>query len=1275
MSEAINQVLGFDASQAIDALTNLDKQMKSFEGNFTTAVKSMEGFNKQGGKTVSALKQIKENARQAADALKKLHNIQSQVITQSANNAPSGAALKAQIDKNAKEFSQHFPVPSVATDKQARAVQSQVAQMAEFAAKNKVSVKDAMLAYQNMGQLHTGVMNKMADMTVRTGSTVEKAMKGSEKDVHKFTITWETMARVVMTQAIVRALSSLRNAIRDAVGDSIEFEKAVSRIRTITVEKDLARLKGSVESLAVAFNTPLDQTAAAYYETVSAQIGETVPEFEKFTASVLKFAKVTGSDAAASGSLLAGTIHAFGKDFTDAEDVAAKFFRTIDIGNTTAEELAGVFGDVSPIANQLGVSLEELDAAFASLTISGVETSKAATQLRGIFNAMMKPTTDLKKIFHELNVASAEELLAAYDLGSALQLIMSHTDGTSATIAKLFPEVRGLTGELILSAENGKRFAKSLADIQAMSAGMYDQTFDLQMNTNAEQVTKELHKLKVFLTTGFGDEIIKAARTFMEALGGVDRVINVLKTLASMLPWATAGIVGLGTALVALRGKAMLAAAGLATLKGPLLILAGIGAAMTLGDFLGREYLDSFDRERKAFKEAMDKQVKDREAKAGAEIKAESRKLDAVLEFIRREALEAQKHLFERTDALAKINETRVADAKFFSEQIIATHEKEAEALSRRADSMGKEILESEQNITKARQHLSDRLFKTQQGQLSDYHKFFKILERGQAMAAAGAQALSKAQTPEQRDLALETHKRGQALIEESLAMAENSNNRAMLGKATGALTSSTDALVRAETAYQKSQAQSMVQAEEQARQQEEKVAKLKQIQEEYLEAIELTDKQGNLLDEKTRGEQLKKASAALHEFIQIASADRPLSVAEMLNFQGVQTQLNDQLRDVYLQKLTVTDEAIHGVEAQIQEAVSRMVVKIPLLADIQAVSGVQITDQKSFTEAMAGVKEKFEAAKRVLQEYEQAQQTIEASTKKANQALIAQQGTMSDVGVVVGMATAEMQSLLGSDASYQAVQNLSAAVKDMQLAFRDPSFDGSLFEALRQRLIELNNDLPRGFEAYKLAVIDSMNELYKVVEARKKLNQMEKSGQSPLEAQSKLMEYERLLQASEMLKKPKQDAKAMSEAAASAQTAFQGATGALSAMAASSKAVAANMQAAAEAAAKVGVAGAAPRAFGGLMYLASGGRGIDQIPAMLAPHEVVMNQRASRNFFSQLQAMNAGMQPVYREHGGEVTNIGDVNITVHESGNPRATAREVMNSMRRELRRRSGRI
>ena len=99
----------------------------------------------------------------------------------------------------------------------------------------------------------------------------------------------------------------------------------------------------------------------------------------------------------------------------------------------------------------------------------------------------------------------------------------------------------------------------------------------------------------------------------------------------------------------------------------------------------------------------------------------------------------------------------------------------------------------------------------------------------------------------------------------------------------------------------------------------------------------------------------------------------------------------------------------------------------------------------------------------------------------------------------------------------------------------------------------------------------------------------------------------------------------------------------------------------------------------GGPIYRNNGGfvpRGTDTVPAMLSPGEFVVNAAASRRFYSQLQAINSGQQPVYRQQGGPVTNtnVGDINVNVTAQEN-QIDGRGIAKDIRRELRRNSARL
>ena len=157
----------------------------------------------------------------------------------------------------------------------------------------------------------------------------------------------------------------------------------------------------------------------------------------------------------------------------------------------------------------------------------------------------------------------------------------------------------------------------------------------------------------------------------------------------------------------------------------------------------------------------------------------------------------------------------------------------------------------------------------------------------------------------------------------------------------------------------------------------------------------------------------------------------------------------------------------------------------------------------------------------------------------------------------------------------------------------------------------------------------------------------------------------------------------AATTAAGSWQTQLQGCANAGYAAEAAMRAAAAAAMAAAAACASASAAcsgGSAAAYYGGpsVRYRSDGGfspRGQDRIPIMAAPGEFIVSAKNARRFSSQLQAMNTGREPIYRERGGPVTNIGDVNVSVTQGEGASQTARDIATALQRELRRGTSRL
>ena len=74
-------------------------------------------------------------------------------------------------------------------------------------------------------------------------------------------------------------------------------------------------------------------------------------------------------------------------------------------------EMASAFGQAVPMVSALGVEFEEAAGFMATLTGVTGNTSLVTTQLTSLMTALIKPTTEMERLFERLQVASGKELI------------------------------------------------------------------------------------------------------------------------------------------------------------------------------------------------------------------------------------------------------------------------------------------------------------------------------------------------------------------------------------------------------------------------------------------------------------------------------------------------------------------------------------------------------------------------------------------------------------------------------------------------------------------------------------------------------------------------------------------------------------------------------------------------------------------------------------------------------------------------------------------------
>ncbi len=957
------------------------EQKRAFQSAITSAAEFANKHKKTAGDIANTNANMSQNMTGTAN---KLANALANISRKSKIAPPDTTDY-------VKKVQSLIPLTANATAAQKRSWQSLSAKIAETAVKSGISINQMASIHGKLGQSLKGSANKIANDMQR--------MEGSTKELKKtWTVSWETMARVVATQAIVRALSAIRTALKASIGDAVKFQRAIAEIGTIGRKLGgLDAIGDMVQRVSDQFNVGLADTAEAAYQTVSNQIADTEAAVESFLGSAAKFSKITKTDMATSVNLLSGTLNAFGKQVTDTEEVAAKFFATIELGRTRAEELALGYGTVAPIADKLGISMEELNASVATLTINGIQTDKAFTQIRGTMQGFLKPTTEMKKAMTELGFATGEQILQAYNLQDAVIAVTETTGMNAAAIAKLFPRIRGLTGVLTLVNDEAGHFTDTLEAQRTALEKTYGEAYQIVIETPAEKITKDLNKLKNFFTVEFGQSVLEAGVKFSEAFGGVDTILTGFEAIIPVLPQVATGLGIVAGALFLVATNAALAKANMGLLGKASLAFVGVYASISLGKEIARQIVDGWTEGLRETKKGIAKDLEARQTAIKAHISLEKTKIDEIVSLIARGLAKQRKLYFQQVDAAKEANAEQIKDVKSLTDKMIADRQRLVSKLQSQVSSMGKNILASEDRAGSLRDQLDDQLFQRKIGRESEHQQRIKLTQKSAELASDAVRKIAAASTEDERASADEEFQRAKAFAEQALAIADGTGNRRLAEQAMRHLASITEDVIDAEGRYQQNVARSAQAVVKRTRIEERRVEKLKEKQKELLEAFSLTDKDtGELLPQAERQEQIAKAQKTLREFVDL-SGD-PLDVATMLNYAGVSAQLAQELHTGRIQELVISTGALKSISDQVSRALNSSRIDDPSRVSAENLTGIEITGPVSEAKALEELQEKYDAVFAKKEEYLSQGNLLISSQKELTESLKATQVAAKDI-------------------------------------------------------------------------------------------------------------------------------------------------------------------------------------------------------------------------------------------------------------------------------------
>ncbi len=358
------------------------------------------------------------------------------------------------------------------------------------------------------------------------------------KHTNSLLISWQSLFRLFSIQVFHQFISSVTNGLREAATEAVALQIAIAEIQTIdTGTVAFQEWAVVLREVSDRFGSNLADVAEGAYQSLSNQVIDTTNDFKLFGVEVEKFALATKGDFSTAVNAITGILNAFQKDVGEAEEVAAKLFKTIELGRLRIADLENI-GNIAILAKQLNVELEDLLASYATLTIQGVKATEASTQLRGILIKLIKPTGEMTKLFKEIGVESGEAAIATFGYANFLRILQEKTRGSTTELGKYINRIRGISGAL---AFTGKGFEILQENIEQISDGMfsYQEAVDLVMDNTGKRLEIALNQLRNIFTVDIMTPLLVSLGRATNEFKDLVVAMNVASVIAKNI-WAPA---------------------------------------------------------------------------------------------------------------------------------------------------------------------------------------------------------------------------------------------------------------------------------------------------------------------------------------------------------------------------------------------------------------------------------------------------------------------------------------------------------------------------------------------------------------------------------------------------------------------------------------------------------------------------------------------------------------------------------------------------------------
>lgn len=284
--------------------------------------------------------------------------------------------------------------------------------------------------------------------------------------------------------AAIGAIALAKNIID--VGS--DFEQAIVNVGAVGLQtrEQIAALEQ--KALDLGATTKFTATEAANAMEIMARAGFKNEEILSGVEGVLSAAAASGLEMAEVADVMSNVLKGMGLEASQAGRVADVLSLASARTNSTIGSLGESMKNLSPVARQMGVSLEEAVASVALLQDVGLDASEAGTATATMLTKLTKPIPEVEKKMKQLGIAFKDAQGNALPLPKILAQFdkAAKKSGGNMEVVAFFADLVGLRGQkaaLNLKDMFASGKLSSLTEELSGAAGKAKEMSDLRMKS------------------------------------------------------------------------------------------------------------------------------------------------------------------------------------------------------------------------------------------------------------------------------------------------------------------------------------------------------------------------------------------------------------------------------------------------------------------------------------------------------------------------------------------------------------------------------------------------------------------------------------------------------------------------------------------------------------------------------------------------------------------------------------------------------------------------